>query len=145
MTREDIVGTEFDWVAADSADQIGIFATSGFGPIPEFLEGQLESYSAKFVKALDDVIRIPDWADFLTYKGEIPIFVYDWAPTSGPYRRVRIPRGADPLRIEDFPEEIQRRIIRLELSFDTVNEISAVEIDRFGEQAEDPKPDNAPS
>lgn len=82
MRRDDMVGTEFDWVAADQADRIGIFSTAGYGPIPGGILEQRDHH-ATIIEGIEDLAEIPGWADLLTYTRPVPVFVYVWTLHAG--------------------------------------------------------------
>ncbi|MBN8460152.1 MAG: hypothetical protein J0M04_20180 [Verrucomicrobia bacterium] len=133
MRRDDMVGTEFDWVAADQADRIGIFTTAGYGSIPGGILEQRDHH-ARIIESIEDLAEIPGWADLLTYTGSVPVFVYDWTLHAGPYRRSQSSRGAGSLKLHDLPVQLHPFIVRLDLSFDTAETFDVPEIKNKGEQ-----------
>jgi hypothetical protein len=135
MRRDDMVGTEFDWVAADSMGRIGLFSTSGYGPIPNAVLDQRDQHIA-MVETIEDLSMIPDWADLLTYAGNIPVFVYNWTQHSGPYQLAQSPLGGNPLTIGDLPEQFRGLVFHLPISFDSTSTVDGNSIEtQEGEQA----------
>ena len=139
MRKDDMVGTEFDWVAADLMDRLGLFSTSGYGPIPNSVLDHRDDHVA-MAETIADLSMIPDWANLLTYTGNLPVFVYDWTLHSGPYQRVQSPRGGKPLTVGNMPEQFRGFIIRLGILFDSASWVEGRLIEAQGEQGADGNP-----
>jgi len=112
-------GVEFDWFAKDQNDQIGLFSTAGYGPIPEVVitQGELHnSISSKFETPNQGSENI--WLDFAAYG----LYVFDWQTHDGPYLKEASPaKVIDPslreqiLSIPDIPV--------LDIVFDSTAEV----------------------
>lgn len=126
MRTDDLVGTEFDWVAVDQTGAIGIFLTAGYGPVPIDALSRLEDH--------EDLI---DWighhAALPSFVGDVPIFGFNWVLHSGPYRRIQQPRGFPPMRLEALPEELRGAVVELDLNFERLEFIAGSAIEQPGE------------
>jgi len=124
MRRDDMVGTEFDWVAADQSGSVAMFSTAGFGPIPDGVLEQRDHHSS-IIENVENLAEILSSADLLTNTGPVPVFVYDWTVNSGPYRRTQSPRSAYPVRVDDLPKQLRPFVVLLDLSFGAAETIDA--------------------
>jgi len=139
-----MVGTEFDWVAVDRLGQLGIFSTAGYGSIPPGSSDCSEDHAA-LLEWFIDYAALPKWADLLTYEGDLPAFVYDWEPNTGPYRRAQSPRATRPTTLGDIPGRFRELVHRLDVSFDLSEAIEAATIENQGEHGEGGKASPATS
>ena len=128
-----MVGTEFDWIGADSSGILGIFSTAGSGPVPPTALERCDDHS-KIIQYIRETAGVPTWADLLTYVGEAPIYVYDWEPNLGPYLRTRVPQGAPALTIDSLPVAFTEVVERLNLDFSSSEPVLAESIIQYGEQ-----------
>lgn len=129
MRTDPLVGTEFDWVAVDQSGNIGIFSTAGYGAVPRCAIRWRDDYE-NLIDWIGRRAGLPPFADLMTFTGDIPIYGFDWIPHSGPYRRVQLPRGMPPVRLDELPEELRGAVIELNLSFERLESIagSAIEL-----------------
>ena len=103
-TRQELVGSEFDWLVADANGCLALCLTAGCGEVPDSLlrhgGPQLERYSAAVASILD---RVPEngscrqegrgvGADLesLGYATR-GLYLFDWKHWSGPYQRIVVP------------------------------------------------------
>ena len=121
MKREALKGREFDWWAIDRDDHLALFATAGYGPIPEAVlhatrseddDGEILRrvvaclpQSSKWNEQGRGPGKCDEWRDL----GSRGVFVYDWLHWSGPYERVIEPLV--PVLAAALPSEL-RNILR---------------------------------
>jgi hypothetical protein len=99
-----VSGVEFDWLLVDNEGYLALCCSSADGEIPDLVLGIEERLQDDFrdtVAALAD--RLPRLGDFREESGGMGsdlaspefarrgIYVFDWKPWSGPYRRMLVP------------------------------------------------------
>ena len=119
MRTDDLFGTEFDWVAVDRHGKIGIFSTAGSGPVPQIAIQYTGSHKA-MIEWIRNRSALPIYADYLTFSGDLPIYVFDWGPHHRYYSRIRSARGDSPLRRSDLPQELHGALVEFDFDFDVV-------------------------
>ena len=110
MTKEELFGSEFDWFALDANNNVALFATAGFGYIPDAV---IQSYDDH--ADITDFFLTPHWGsegiwdDYAKYG----LFVYDWVGASEHYAtlpdcyvKVREPA-------QEMPEDLKDRILSI--------------------------------
>ena len=107
-TRDELFFTEFDFLAIDVDDHIGMFSSAGFGPLPVAVLADPE----RELDALDTTELLPritdtvgsffgrpapngDYSSWLSWV-QRGLFAYDWKGAYGPYTSVGVP--AEPVR-----------------------------------------------
>ena len=132
MRTDDLVGTEYDWVAVDPSGNIGVFSTAGYGPVPKAALCRTTDHES-LIGWIGERAELPEFADIITFVGDVPIYGFDWEPHSGPYRRIQQPRGFLPMRLEALPEELRGAVVEIEASEVTgIGIILVADIDRIG-------------
>lgn len=88
-------GMEFDWFATDKHGFFALFATGGFGPIPEAVRAVAESHDE-----IGDGIEVTGWGSEAVWQSyaRVGLYVYDWSGGEGCYVRVAEPSA--PLSAE---------------------------------------------
>ncbi len=128
MRTDDLLGTEFDWVAVDQTGMIGIFSTAGYGLVPRTALCCADVHGA-LVDWIGGRAALPAFADLMTFAGNVPVYCFDWVPHSGPYRRVQQPRGLPPIRHDELPEGLREAVVELDLSFGSLEVVAGSEIE----------------
>jgi hypothetical protein len=112
-TADEILGVEYDWLARDMDDRVGLFSTAGGGYAPpEFLRDP-NAHQA----AIDAVLALPvsttvrfapalDESFVNTWRlvAERGLFAFDADPNGGPYQLVAAPDRPAPLT--DLPVSV---------------------------------------
>jgi hypothetical protein len=84
-------GFEFDWFAVDAEENIGLFSSAGFGPVPANVQLHFEDHDrAALSIALPHAGSLDIWKDF----ARMGLYVFDWQHWQGPYRKQEAPLGA---------------------------------------------------
>ena len=86
--KNEIAGAEFDWFAKDTSGNIGLFATSGEGVVPEIVSRNFKEHSR-----ITDSLESPNWGSedvWSDYSG-LGLYVYDWRLPVGPYELKKTP------------------------------------------------------
>jgi len=92
MARSDsFAGSELDWLAIDEEGALALFATAGSGFVPASVLAHVERH-----QALCAAFEEPDRGTPRVWDAQasLGLYVYDWKPHRGPYRRVRSPMVA---------------------------------------------------
>ncbi len=123
VSKNDIAGLEYDWVAVDVDGRIAVFSTAGAGEVPsEFLESidkheQVIEYLLN-LEPVAEAISYPPVADGLknTWRdlAERGVFAYDCSPNGGAYELVGVPGRFRSL--EDLPEVLATAASRTRFS-----------------------------
>lgn len=132
MTRSDLWGREWDFLAVDELGQLAVLSTAGYGPIPAAVLADRESVE----RAIDEVARLPvtttavpadpnrtgnysDWYD-LSSRG---FYTFDWLVWHGPYELIATP--AEPLQIEYLPNALRAaaRLLRVPQPFTGISSL----------------------
>jgi hypothetical protein len=100
-------GLEFDWFARDAEGNVGFFSTGGVGPVPTNVQPHFQSHDhAALSIDLPHAGSLEVWKD-VARQG---LYVFDWQPHAGPYRKLKQPAGEMPaalhyqiLQIADLP------------------------------------------
>ena len=89
--QREIDGMEFDWFASDPEGAFAVFATAGFGPVPDSVREAIASHDA-----IGDSIEVINWGscDIWQSFSSVGLFVYDWSVMEGRYLRVAEPTVA---------------------------------------------------
>jgi hypothetical protein len=113
----DIAGREFDWFAMDNAGYVAMFATAGFGIVPDLV---LADYLAH--ERLSEFFPIEHWGSEKVWDvyARFGLYVYDWknGGHQGHYCRVRVPTS---VMAEDLSNCFRDRssLSRFDFQFDT--------------------------
>jgi hypothetical protein len=105
------LGTEFDWVAADSDGHLACFSINGAGPIVSLpLDQALHDGAFERVKSLPitgeaspvdrDALNITEWLEM----AERGLYAYDWDSKRGVYRLVAVP--GRPVRVDEIQDAL---------------------------------------
>lgn len=103
-TREALTGCEFDWLLRDATGHLALCETAGCGDVPdallalgvERLRRDEETIAAILSADLPEATCREEWRgvgidrETLGY-GRRGLYVFDWKPWSGPYRRIVVP------------------------------------------------------
>ncbi|SFQ78958.1 hypothetical protein [Hymenobacter arizonensis] len=83
-------GFEFDWFAQDAEGNMGLFSTGGFGPVPLVVQRHFQDHDcAALGIALPHAGSLDVWQDVALHG----LYVFDWHPHAGPYRKLKQPEG----------------------------------------------------
>lgn len=123
-TREELSGTEWDFLAVDQDGSLAILSTAGYGPIPSVVLNAASVVNAAtgmlpelrmIGQSIDSrVDRAGDYSDWyeLSRRG---LYAYDWRVHRGPYERVSTPTVA--LSLNGTPPGIAQAAELLRLPF----------------------------
>lgn len=131
---KDIQGFEYDWLACDGNENVGLFSTAGGGYAPDELCEDTDAFDA----AIESILAAPATtrARFApqiapgrtnTWQlvAERGLFAYDSDPEGGPYRLVAAPELAAPVtKLPKRAVEVVRRVIVPRLRFADLKEIT---------------------
>jgi hypothetical protein len=136
-TREKLIGLEFDFLAIDRDGHVALFATAGYGPIPEAAltltdDEQLLSVEDVALRALAIVGawqelgrgagKCQEWREL----GSRGLFVFDWKHREGPYELVVSPSRA--LNADELTAPLRRVVsANLPVCFAQVASIESLE------------------
>jgi hypothetical protein len=102
MTRDEIGGLEFDWLAADADGRVALMSAAGTGLVPDVVLAAPPIGDALHEHFKPRVLRV-EWDEFAA----AGLYVYDCdPPLRGHYRRVAVPALA--LHVSDLPEHLRR-------------------------------------
>ncbi|MDF7815222.1 hypothetical protein [Hymenobacter sp. YC55] len=90
---ERFCGLEFDWFAQDAEGNIGLFSTAGLGPVPRNVPPHFQDHDRAALSIdLPPTGSLAVWEDFARQG----LYVFDWQPHQGPYRKLKQPEGDMP-------------------------------------------------
>jgi hypothetical protein len=96
-------GLEFDWFAQDAEGNIGLFSTGGLGPVPSNVQPHFQSHDRAALSIdLPHAGSLDVWKDFARQG----LYVFDWQPHAGPYRKMEQPEG-------EMPAAFQHHILQI--------------------------------
>jgi hypothetical protein len=136
MQRADFIGLEFDWFAVDSDGFLALFASAGWGPVPDAVFGCYENQrliEARMYSLCGGAAHAPIQFNFedLIPKG---VFAYDWHQTYGPYRRVDLPLAPRTASDLGLSQSLKAALIPLSnLKFSNSPELKRKDIPSFTE------------
>jgi hypothetical protein len=86
-------GLEFDWFVQDAEGNIALFSTGGFGPVPSKVQAHFQSHDSAALS-----IDLPHWGSLDVWKdyARQGLYVFDWVPHAGPYRKMEQPESEMP-------------------------------------------------
>ncbi|MGQ0798525.1 MAG: hypothetical protein ACT4NL_00225 [Pseudomarimonas sp.] len=125
----DVGGREFDWFAADSEGRLALFATAGFGPVPDSVLSATEAHDA-----VSDSLEVSDWGTSAVWESYAlaGLYAYDWSDHQGSYLRVAQPAKLVPAALAAAIASIPG-LLHFALSF---SEVAAVTRDWHGSAKE---------
>lgn len=87
----DIEGREFDWFSIDQDGRYAVFATAGYGIVPETVRA-----NASACDAIGEFIPITGWGSDAVWQSyaRVGLYAYDWSEMQGCYVRVALPEVA---------------------------------------------------
>lgn len=122
MSREQIAGFEYDWLACDAAGHVALFSTAGSGHAPEEFLRDPDAHDAAIAAILahpsSTTAKVaPAIAPGLTNTwkmvAERGLYAFDGDPSGGPYRLVAAPDR--PVRVTSMPAQVAEVVSRLAL------------------------------
>lgn len=89
----DIEGREFDWFSIDQDGRYALFATAGYGVVPEKVRAHASAYDA-----IGEFISVTGWGSAAVWQSyaRVGLCAYDWSDRQGCYVRVALPELALP-------------------------------------------------
>lgn len=86
-----IEGREFDWFSIDQDGRYAVFATAGYGIVPETVRANVAAYDA-----IGTLIEVTGWGSSAVWQSfaRVGLYAYDWSNMQGCYVRVALPEGA---------------------------------------------------
>lgn len=134
-------GLDFDWLAVDGMDRVGLFSTAGGGHVPSVCAAHEAEYAAAIaiLLALNPTSQVgaaPEVADGLENTWGLAaargVYGFDSDFAGTPYRLVAEPRL--PARAEDLPASIRElaRVVRLNTRF---SESRTLDVVRLAEES----------
>lgn len=139
---DDILGLEYDWLAADGADHVALFSTAGGSYAPPAFLDDVEAHELAIAALLalppSTTTRLaadmPDDAVGTWRRvAERGVFAFDGDVHGGPYRLVAAPRT--PVRVAELPPPIAvvlQRVRFPELRFADLVEATEALLSRRG-------------
>jgi hypothetical protein len=93
---QEIEGTEFDWFATDQDGRMALFATAGFGPVPESVLAVTKAHDA-----VGRSLEVTGWGTTAVWESyaRAGLYAYDWSDSQGRYVRVTEPAASLPARV----------------------------------------------
>jgi hypothetical protein len=109
-TSDEILGSEYDWLAGDADGRVALFSTAGGGYAPEAFLLDTDAHDA----AIDTILASPA-STVARFSPQLPpglkntwrvvaergLFAFDSDPQGGPYRLVAAPQ--EPIRLSELP------------------------------------------
>ena len=134
--NDDLEGSEFDWFAVDRDGHVALFATAGYGPIPQAVlesvdeQRQVETYLSS-IPATTQAIHIGGEGDLEDWfaVARRGLYAYDWQHWNGPYGMIASPET--PLHISSVPGHLQVIIGKTRLESLSFGGSSNVELAEF--------------
>lgn len=80
-TRE-VLATEFDWFAMDREGRLALFATAGWGPVPDTVLALATAYDR-----VGESIEVVGWGSAAVWQSysRVGLYVYDWSESKERY------------------------------------------------------------
>lgn len=113
ISRIELSGFEYDWLATDRLGMVAFFSTAGGGYAPDSFIADVEAHDraiaelvahAPSTKAAFAPQIAPGLTNTWLQVAERGVFAFDSDPNGGPYRLVAAP--VTPLQVEELPEKI---------------------------------------
>ncbi|WUJ68530.1 hypothetical protein OG809_25890 [Kribbella soli] len=136
MTRSELWGREWDFLAVDQCGQVAVLSTAGYGPIPPAVLAARETVE----RAIDDLMRQPvitsavptdpdrsgNYSDWYAVSAR-GFYAFDWHVWHGPYEPIATP--ADPLHVEHLPDVLRSAcgLLRIPQSFAEITSLQLAE------------------
>jgi hypothetical protein len=134
----EILGFEYDWLAADGEGHVAIFTTAGGSYAPEEFLRDTDEHRRAIGAALampSSTVAVfapelpPGYKNTWLDMAERGFYGFDGDPCGDPYRKVAAPRR--PVRVEELRPDIAtvvRRLVLPNLSFAKLDRVSSEEI-----------------
>ena len=126
-----LAGYEFDWLAIDREGFVALCETGGFGEVPEQVLRMGVERLADYGPAIQSILtELPEVGRYQQRSGGVGtdtqtlnyaargLYIYDWRPWKGPYRRIVVPdRPAHHRLVQDVLSGFADGLPRLPVSF----------------------------
>lgn len=133
-------GIEVDWLAIDVNGRVGLFATGGYGPVPQAVIDRLCDVEAATAHIAELPIngecqQPPDDAGGVNHSFWIEparrgLFGFDWGPVATPpYARLTVP--SNPIHVSSLPTKMRDAARLAPLAVDFVKQ-SRLDVDDLG-------------
>lgn len=141
-SENELLGSEWDWLACDAEGAVALFCTAGGGYTPPAFLENTDAHDA----AIDALFALPvtTEATFVDAEEGYPqvrngalrgVYMYDADMFRGPYRRIATPNK--PAKLRDLPREIRDVAIRLgHIRFDDLSVITRALIEHEATRTE---------
>ena len=132
--RADFAGLEFDWYAVDTEGHIALFASAGYGLVPDAVFAHFDAQQAIGEQLLQFAgvsprASLQQQSQAFAARG---IYTYDWTATYGPYQRYAVPSEPTKLAEYELSAELQSAFILLPaVCFSAAAELRAADIPHF--------------